>query len=125
MADNHIGGVLVEVFGEEYQIAASDARQMRKIAAYVDEKMREIAELHGGRVAPAKLAVLAAMTIADELFKSVHQQSEIAETAQENLERLTQLVDERADIFSSLLDRAAAPVPPPASAAVACGRSPS
>ena len=118
MADNHIGGVLVEVFGEEYQIAASDARQMRKIAAYVDEKMREIAELHDGRVAPAKLAVLAAMTIADELFKSVHQQSEIAETAQENLERLTQLVDERADIFSSLLDRAAAPVPTAGSAAV-------
>jgi len=118
MPDNHIGGVLVEVFGEEYQIAASDARQMRKIAAYVDEKMREIAELHGGRVAPAKLAVLAAMTIADELFKSVHQQSEIAETAQENLERLTQLVDERADIFSSLLDRAAAPVPTAGSAAV-------
>ena len=118
MADNHIGGVLVEVFGEEYQIAANDARQMRRLATYVDEKMREVAELHGGRVPTAKLAVLAAMTIADELFKSAHQQNQIAETAQENLERLTQLVDERADIFSSLLDRAAQPVPTESSAAV-------
>lgn len=111
MTENHIGGALVEVFGEEYQIATTDARQVRKIAAYVDAKMCEIAELHGGRVPTAKLAVLAAMTIADELFKSAHQQTQIetqiAETAQENLERLTQLVDERADMFSSLLDRAA------------------
>jgi cell division protein ZapA (FtsZ GTPase activity inhibitor) len=107
MTENHIGGALVEVFGEEYEIATTDARQVRKIAAYVDAKMCEIAELHGGRVPTAKLAVLAAMTIADELFKSAHQQAQIAETAQENLQRLTQLVDERADMFSSLLDRAA------------------
>lgn len=107
MTENYLGGALVEVFGEEYQIATNDARQVRKIAAYVDGKMREIAELHGGRVPTAKLAVLAAMTIADELFKSAHQQNKIAETAQENLERLTQMVDERADMFSSLLDRTA------------------
>ena len=42
MAESHIGGVLVEIFGEEYQIATNDARQMRKLAAYVDEKMQEI-----------------------------------------------------------------------------------
>jgi cell division protein ZapA len=119
MADNHIGGVLVEIFGEEYQIAASDARHVRKIAAHVDKKMREIAGLHSGQMPTAKLAVLAAMTIADELFKSAHQQSEIAETAQENLERLTQLVDERADmLLSSLLDRAAQSVPQQSSTAV-------
>jgi cell division protein ZapA len=119
MAEDHIGGALVEVFGEEYQIATNDARQVRKIAAYVDAKMREIADLHGGRVPTAKLAVLAAMTIADELFKSAHQQNQIAETAQENLERLTQLVDERADMFSSLLDRAGGqPVRKPEAASI-------
>ena len=107
MAENHIGGVLVEIFGEEFQIATDDARQMRKLAAYVDEKMQEIARLHSGRLPTPKLAVLAAMTIAEELFRSAHQQSQIAETAQENLERLTQLVDERAAAFSVLLDRAA------------------
>ena len=42
MAENHIGGVLVEIFGEEYQIATNDARQMRKIAAYVDENYAKL-----------------------------------------------------------------------------------
>ena len=119
MADNYIGGVLVEIFGEEYKIATSDARHVHKIAAHVDEKMREIAALHPGQIPTAKLAVLAAMTIADELFKSAHQQSEIAETSQQPLERLTQLVDEQADMFSSLLDRTATqPVQARSSAAV-------
>ena len=47
------------------------------------------------------------------------QQSEIAETSQQHLERLTQLVDEQADMFSSLLVRTAAqPVQARSSAAV-------
>lgn len=108
--DGHLEGIVVQIYGEEYRIAGTDAAQVQKMAAYVDGKMREIAALHAGPVPKAKLAVLAAMTIADELFQAMHEQNRLAETAQENLERLTRLVDERADMFSSMLERASSPL---------------
>lgn len=107
MAENNIRGVIVQIFGEEYQIAESDAAKMSRIAEYVDGKMREIAAQHGGRIPTAKLAVAAAMTITDELFKTLDHQTRLAETAQEHL-RLTQQAVERADAISSRLDLAVA-----------------
>jgi cell division protein ZapA (FtsZ GTPase activity inhibitor) len=108
--NSQLQGVVVQIFGEEYQIAESDAIKVQKIASYVDGKMREIAELHSGRIPTAKLAVLAAMTIADELMQTVGEQIRLAESAQESLQRLTALVDERASMISSPVD-AEDPVP--------------
>ncbi len=100
-ANSQLQGVVVQIFDEEYQIAESDAVKVQKIASYVDGKMREIADLHPGRIPTAKLAVLAAMTIADELMQTVGEQSRLTESAQESLQRLTALVDERANMISS------------------------
>ena len=98
-------GVVVQILGEEYQISSqSDPAAVRRIAEYVDEKMRGIAAQHATRVPRETLAVLAAMEITSELFGAMREQTQLTETAQENLERLNRLVDARADIFSSLLD---------------------
>ena len=96
--------VAVQIFGEEYQIAESDAVKVQKIAQYVDGKMREIAAQHPGRIASTTLAVLAAMTIADELLQTVNEQNRLAESAQENLQRLTDLVDARASMVAAARD---------------------
>lgn len=95
-----VQGIAVQIFGEEYLIAESDAMKVQKIARYVDEKMREIDGQHPGRIPTSKLAVLAAMTIADELMQTVSEQNRLAETAQENLQRLTELVDARANMVA-------------------------
>jgi cell division protein ZapA len=98
-------GVVVQILGEEYQISSqSDPAEVRRIADYVDEKMRGLAAQHAGRVPRGTLAVLAAMEITSDLFGAMREQSQLTETAQENLERLSRLVDERADMFSSLLE---------------------
>ncbi len=98
--NSQVQGIAVQIFGEEYLIAESDAMKVQKIARYVDEKMREIDGQHPGRIPTSKLAVLAAMTIADELMQTVSEQNRLAETAQENLQRLTELVDARANMVA-------------------------
>jgi len=99
-------GILVRIYDDEYPISTSSkADEVQRIAEYVDQKMREIAGQHAGRVPKATLAVLAAMEITGELFSTLREQSHLTEAAQENLERLSRLVDQRADLFSSLVER--------------------
>ena len=103
-ANPQVQGVAVQIFGEEYLIAENDAIKVQKIANYVDEKMREIDEQHPGRIPISKLAVLAAMTIADELLNTLGEQNRLAETAQESLQRLTELVDARASMVTERVE---------------------
>ena len=94
----HIEGVIVQIFGDEYQFASDGGAedQLRQVAAYVDQKMREISAKHKGRVPRATLAVWAAMEIAAELMGTLREKSMLSPDAHESLDRLTRLVEERA-----------------------------
>ncbi len=62
--------VQVEIFGYTYSMrAGTDPAYVKDLAAYVDAQMREIARA-GGAVDSVRIAVLAAMNIADELFQA-------------------------------------------------------
>ena len=63
--------IQVEIYGQRYSLRAdddADSAHVQQIAAHVDKKMREIAE-HTPTVDSFKVAVLAAVNIADELFR--------------------------------------------------------
>jgi cell division protein ZapA len=61
--------VHVEIFGLTYTVrAGADAGYVEKLAAYVDEKMREVSR-GSGAVDSVRVAVLAALNIADECFR--------------------------------------------------------
>ena len=81
----------VEIGGQRYPIrSALDPTYVARLASYVDEKMRTVGDLTptGDSV---RLAVLAALNIADELFRCRDSNSardgELAQRAEE-LERL-------------------------------------
>ena len=62
--------VTVTIDDQEYTLVASeDAAYMKKVAAHVDGKIREVKE--GGKVSSTDAAVLAALNMADEYFKSL------------------------------------------------------
>ncbi len=68
MADGE-GHTEVEIFGERYTLRATDSPDyLRRVAEYVDGKFQEVAKGSPALV-PAKVAVLASLNIADELFK--------------------------------------------------------
>ena len=59
----------VNIFGDDYHIKATeDPAYIERIARYVDEKMREL-QGRGTISSSTKIAILAAMNIADELHK--------------------------------------------------------
>ena len=61
--------VHVEIFGQTYGIrAGTDPGYVEEIAAYVDREMREISR-SGGAVDSVRIAVLAALNIADEVLR--------------------------------------------------------
>jgi len=59
------GSVRVEIFDQAYNLRGSDAEYILKLAEYVDGKMRAVAE-QTNTVDTVRLAVLAALNIADE-----------------------------------------------------------
>ncbi len=63
------GAVDVEIFGRRYRLRSSQAGEdLGRIAAYVDRRMRELAQ-YLPQQDSVKLAVLAALNIAEELFR--------------------------------------------------------
>ena len=103
-SEGQVRGITVTIFEDECIIADPDAQKVQRIAQYVDNKMREIDRQHSSNISTAKLAVLAAMTIADEFMQIVGEQDRLAESAQENLHRLSALVDARVDVANGSIN---------------------
>ena len=59
------GSVRVEIYDQTYQLRGSDPAYINKLADYVDTKMRLIAQ-QASTVDSLRVAVLAALNIADE-----------------------------------------------------------
>jgi cell division protein ZapA len=83
--------VSVEIFGQRYPIRSTlDPEYVRRLALYVDGKIRAAGE-SAPSGDPVRLAVLAALNIADELFRHLEsartQDGGVVERA-EQLERL-------------------------------------
>ena len=86
--------ITVEVAGQRYPIRSKlDTEYVAELAAYVDNKIRVAAY-----AAPASdgvgLAVLAALNIADELFRAREQNSTADGTLNDQASRLEQMLDD-------------------------------
>jgi cell division protein ZapA len=85
--------IKVEIYDQVYPIQGDlDEEYIRKIAAYVDEKMRLIADV-ARTVDSQKVAVLAALAIADELHRLREERGEREEILKEQAERCLTLVE--------------------------------
>jgi cell division protein ZapA len=74
--DPQNASVRVEIFDQAYNLRGSDPEYILKLAEYVDSKMRAVAEATN-TIDTVRLAVLAALNIADEyhLLKKKQQDS--------------------------------------------------
>lgn len=94
--------VTVTIAGQEYNLVATEpAAYMKKVAAYVDEKMNEV--LQSGRVSLTDAAILAAVNLADEYFKeqdaSKHLRSQLKDYLEEATSLKMQLAEAKREIF--------------------------
>ena len=83
----------VEIYDQVYNVAGDlEPQYVEQLAKYVDQRMRQIGR-GTGAVDSVKLAVLAALSIADELH-SLRQSREKSEAAlRANAERCLKLID--------------------------------
>jgi len=80
--------VHVEIFGQTYTVrAGADAGYVERLAAYVDAQMLEVSR-NAGAVDSVRIAVLAALNIADECFRLRAEEGDSERRAQAKAEVL-------------------------------------
>jgi cell division protein ZapA len=82
--------VQVEIFGQTYTLKVGpEPGYVEELAGLVDQEMREISR-RGGAVDSVRIAVLAALNIADQLQQQRGQADVVAKRAAERAARLAQ-----------------------------------
>jgi len=96
------GHLTVKIYGENYPLrTAESATRLEELARFVDTRMRDVAAT-GKVVVTSKIAVLAALHIADELFRL--RDAAVGEPGPADLEQ-------RLSALALTLERALAPPP--------------
>ena len=89
--------VQVQIFGHSYTIRGeANPDYILGVAAYVDRKMREITEKLPV-ASLSKVAILASLNIADELFKERAQREDSDRSFHDRAARLNEVLDELLD----------------------------
>jgi cell division protein ZapA len=92
--------VTVEIYDQAYHLSGQDLAQVRALAARVDDRMRAVAS-HGRTADSLRVAVLAALNLADELARAEEQLAKL-KNSQETKESANLRV--RATNLRGLLD---------------------
>lgn len=83
--------IQVEIFGQTYNLkGGAEAEYIRQLAAFVNSRMREI-QKGMGTSEGYRIAILAALNIADELHRVRSQHEELRRTASASLDRIIDL----------------------------------
>jgi len=89
------GITTVRIFGKEYPVASDqNPEYVRALAAYVDDKMSEVA---GGSDAgtSSRMAVLAALNIADEYMRLKTEKEKLLNLVEGRVSKVIKMVEER------------------------------
>ncbi len=90
--------VAVEIYDQTYHLRGQDSERIQVLAKMVDDKMRAVAE-KGATVDSLRVAVLAALNIADELLTVTEKYQALSNSAYE-----ANSLRSRAHSLSGLLD---------------------
>lgn len=83
----------IEIFDQTYNVQAEgDEAYLRELASFVDEKMRTVAEATR-QVDTMRVAVLAALNIADELFAIRRREEKLEGPLRQRVEKCVNLVE--------------------------------
>jgi cell division protein ZapA len=96
LKDAQNASVRVEIFDQAYNLRGSDPEYILKLAEYVDSKMRAVAEATN-TIDTVRLAVLAALNIADEYHLLKKKQDTGATDYQHRAHLLASALDEVLD----------------------------
>lgn len=96
VTDAQNSSVRVEIFDQAYNLRGSDPNYILQLAEYVDSKMRAVAQATN-TIDTVRLAVLAALNIADEFHLLKRKQEAGANDYQKRAHQLANALDEVLD----------------------------
>ena len=95
MADIEGNQIKITIFGQEYSVKApADPTYIKKIAEYVDTKMREVQSGFSSTQSSNRIAILSAMNITDELFNARKKGDSDDNDIEEKITSLIELIDD-------------------------------
>jgi cell division protein ZapA len=100
---NRSGAVVVEIYDQVYQLSGTDSAYIERLAKLVDARMRAISA-HGATVDSLRVAVLAALNIADEMLSTQARHDRLAETVNHVSSSVEASVQARAGSLMNMLD---------------------
>ena len=87
--------VQISIFGQEYSVKApADPEYIQKIAKYEDGKMRDVQSGFTSTQSSTRIAILAAMNIADELFNARQSGDVDSSSVEQKISSLIDFIDE-------------------------------
>ena len=87
--------VQISIFGQEYSVKApADPDYIKKIAEYLDDKMREVQSGFSTTQSSTRIAILAGMNITDELFTARQSDESGSTEVEEKISSLIELIDD-------------------------------
>ena len=88
--------VQISIFGQEYSVKApADPDYIKKIAEYLDEKMREVQSGFSTTQSSTRIAILAGMNITDEYFTARQSVESGSSEAEQKISSLIELIDDK------------------------------
>jgi len=84
--NEELNSIRVTIFGRDYNIrGGSDEEYIRTLAGHVDKVMHDIAD-KAGAISSGRIAILAALNIADDMFKERQNFKELTDELAQKLE---------------------------------------
>jgi cell division protein ZapA len=95
--------ISVDIYDQTYHLRGQDTEYVRRLAEIVDSKMRAVAS-HGKTVDSLRVAVLAALNIADELATLERKHDAMTGNAHQNQNSLRSRAHSLAGLLDSVLE---------------------
>jgi cell division protein ZapA len=95
--------VSVDIYDQIYHLRGTDTAYIQQLAATVDSKMRAVAA-HGGTVDSLRVAVLAALNIADELATLRERFTQLSGTVSQSQSSMRSRAGSLAGMLDEVLD---------------------
>ena len=89
--------IKVSIFGKDYEVKGNtDEKYIEDLANYVDSIMRDISK-RSSSFSSGNIAILAALNIADEMFRERQQFKEYIEELEKELKNILDKMNEKSD----------------------------
>ena len=95
--------IKVSIMGQEYNIRTdADQNYIKKVAKFVEDRMKEIQNAAPDTTSQLRIAVLAAMNVTDEYFTVKRQKNEVVDKLESKTIAMSDFIDKKILEFESV-----------------------